>query len=148
MYGDPHAQAWALLRALERKKKSRPKKEITSGSKLIDGFFIKVINALNYEVEGIFLVKSIREKPKGSLSGLYTVHNEIYLSAAKCHHKDRMEIARTLLHEGLHVAFSDFSEEVIYALENDLWSRLHQKQKLILASYVPKVSKRSIVYDE
>lgn len=141
-----HAMGSMIWFVTNRKKRRYSGKRITSGSNLIDWFFNKSILALDTKVKKIELVKSIREKGEGGLYGLYLDVNEIYLSAAKIRHPTRMDITRTLFHEALHAAFERCPEYPICILEWILWKKLHPKQKSILLSYVPRITKRTVKY--
>ncbi len=168
MYLEPHAQARELLLALDRRKKIHSRKEITSGDAIVDWFFYNAISALNKKVERISLVRSLRERKGGrAFAGLCEYEDEkekahwflkplywlsdfyrslqnrsdetqIFISAAKTMHSNRVELAETLFHEALHAAFEWWPEWVVEFLDSRIWNRLHCNQKLMVLSYVPR----------
>lgn len=114
----------------------KKKKKITSGYKLVDRIFNKVIYTLNNKINSIYLRETLGEK---ELCGVVDFSNyDIYLNAARVQHKNRNEIARTLLHEVLHFVYPEASEKITYRREKKIWNKLSKRQKGILKFYVPR----------
>lgn len=126
-------------------RKSHPQCWITSRDKLADWIFSRVIFALNYEVENIYVKHILRERFRGSQIDLYgfVEDNVIYLSNAKTKHRNREAIAKTLLHEALHVVFEKIPERNILRLEDLVWEKLSREQIRILKSYIPRHTVKS-----
>jgi len=121
------------------RKKGR-RRWITSGDKLTDWIFSRVIHNLNYKIEATLLKKNLREKHCKKTIELYGYIDSdvISLSAAKSLHPDREAIAKTLLHEVLHNVFCPIYERNIRRLEDLIWEKLSREQIAILKSYVPR----------
>ena len=121
----------------------------TSGNKRTDKFFRKVIRILNSrKIEKIILVKKLwdpEKKKREYLCGLVeTAEAEnryaIYLSNDKRKNPSKDEIARTLLHEVLHVINMKKWEWRIRFEEKYWWCKFSEKQKKFLETYIPKRS--------
>lgn len=121
------------------RKRSR-RRWITSGDKLTDWIFSRVIQELNYKIEATLLKKNLREKYCKKTIELYGyIDNDVIsLSASKSLHPDREAIAKTLLHEVLHNVFGSIYERNILSLEDLVWERLSREQIAMLKSYVPR----------
>ncbi len=118
----------------------RLRRWITSGDKLVDWIFARIIHALNYKIEAIYLKRVLHEVRGGKGIEYYGYIDDdiIYLSAAKTKHSDRRAIAKTLLHEVMHYVFSGIHERNILRLEDLVWEKLSEEQIAILKSYVPR----------
>lgn len=119
------------------------KGRISSYNQLANWLFVLIIQTLNKEVWKIHKLKDLRdEKNRGiKLCGYLDGDAgdfEIYLNADKNTNSDRNEIAKTLLHEVLHIIFYRVKESRILGLERYLWHELSRAQKKILKSYIPK----------
>lgn len=113
-------------------------RQITSGDKLADWIFSRVVYALNYKIWGIYVKRILRERcgDKTFSDYGYLEDDVIYLSAGM--HLNRTMMARTLLHEALHAVFGDVRERNIFSLEGIVWKRLSKEQIAILKSYIPR----------
>ena len=121
-------------------RKNHPRQWITSGDKLTDWIFSRIISALNYKVENIYVKHVLCEyfhKNRIDLYG-FVDDNIIYLSGAKTKHPNRGAMAKTLLHEALHVVFDKIRERDILRLEDLVWEKLSREQIKILKSYIPR----------
>ncbi len=120
--------------------RQRPGKRITSGDKVVDWIFSRVIYALNHKIEAILLKKDLQEKHRGKTSNFYGYldGDVISLNASKIFHLNREAIAKTLLHEAMHSAFCCIYERDIRRLEDLVWEKLSKDQRSLLKSYIPK----------
>lgn len=120
--------------------KAVKKRWITSGDKLTDWIFSRIIHALNHKIEAIYLKEFLREKYRGKATEFcgYIDDGVIFLSASGKWHRDRRAIAKTLLHEVMHNIFCCVHERNILRLEDLVWEKLSDKQIDILKSYVPR----------
>lgn len=120
--------------------KRRSRHWITSGDKLVDWIFSRIIHSLNYKIEAIYLKRVLHERRGGKVIEYYGYIDDdtIYLSAAKTKHENRRAIAKTLLHEVMHNVFCGIYERNILRLEDLVWEKLSEEQIAILKSYVPR----------
>lgn len=128
--------------------KKRKTRRISSGNKRADKFFKRVINILNSDkVWNIFLRKRIKSRNYARKKYEYICGAvdrdddetyEIVLASDRRLHKSRVEIAKTLLHEVLHILYPQKREPEILELEYYWWEKFSKKQRLILKFYVPK----------
>jgi hypothetical protein len=109
-------------------------KQVSSGDRLVDWFFNKVVTALNEDIEAIRIKNKLLDGQQELLG--FLENDIIYLSKENC--KNLNFMTKVLLHELLHSVFDDLSEEDVLKLENLLWKRLSKKQKEILKFYLPK----------
>lgn len=115
----------------------KPRSRVASGDKLIDWFFNKVIQALNEDVEVRIRRKVLSDGD--DLCGLLD-DDEIYLSESR--HKNKEEMAKTLLHEVLHFIIPDLKEDDVLFLEDEVWKRLSSGQKTLLTLYITHFSQK------
>lgn len=118
-----------------------------SGSKRTDKFFRKVIRILNSKkIEKILLVKRLwvyEKRKREYLCGMVeTAESEnryiIYLSNDRAKHNSKDKIARTLLHEVLHIINMKKWECRILIEEKYWWYKFSDNQKNFLQTYIPK----------
>lgn len=121
-----------------------------SGNRKTGRFFERVINILNSErIEEIILVEKLWDYKKGGkrkvyLCGLVTNAKSkgnnyiIYLSNDIVEHKTRDDIARTLLHEALHLLDMNKSEKQILIAETYWWNKFSKIQKNLLKFFIPR----------
>ena len=124
---------------------------ISSGNRKTDKFFEKIIKILNSDkVEEIVLVKKLwdygKNKKKEYLYGLVddaeSEDNYIICLSNDKKKRETNDIAKTLLHEVLHIIYMKKRELQILALEDYWWNKFSKGQKNILRTYVPKRARK------
>lgn len=127
-----------------RRKNKRPK--ITSGNKSVDWLFVRIIRALNKEAEDIHKVPILKDPDdrRKRLCGYLDDDNCIWVSTDKSCNADFEEVAKTVLHEAIHIVFPKESEPGVRSLEKRFWKDLSEEQRKMLKSYVPRHHVKSV----
>lgn len=138
------------------RKKNIKKKKITSGDRLVDWLFNRLIDVTNKRVSEVSCKKLMKRKPekigklyygKGELGGVfldneYNKENEIEIE----YRISKRTKGRVFMHELSHILFNKSIgiEKQIRQFENYLWPRLceEQKQLLIKKLYLLKIKPR------
>lgn len=121
-------------------KKRQRKKFPLSGDRLIDGIFLILVDALEKDIEAIYMKDDLRHpnNPKQKLFG-FLIHDEGLVFIGKNRHRQYNEpIVQTLIHELLHKVLPHTQHLRIQLLETILWIRLTDNQKRFLRRYIPK----------
>lgn len=107
--------------------------------------FKDIILILEKSVKYIRKKKCLRYKNKHDeilcgllLWGKNAKDHVIYLNSSKNANKNRDELAKSLLHEALHILFHTNDNTIIKPYENICWDCLNIEQKRIIKSYLPK----------
>lgn len=101
---------------------------------LVECIFKEFCHLLKHYVPRIHLKKNLRSKNGKSLAGEVSARRIIYIENDLCEH----EKIKTLIHELAHLVFESVPEKDILEIEELLWKKFSQKQKIYLGRWIPK----------
>ncbi len=120
--------------------KAARKKLPLSGDRLVDTLFKIYIDALEKDVDAIYMKTWLRlpSNHKERAFGVWSPEeNSIFLDK-NAHKKHKEPLSRTIIHELMHQTKPNVRHRRIYQLEAALWPRLTDNQKRYLREYIPR----------